>query len=100
MRQIFRRRAKMLAGDINRDVGRRFFKRVQQDADFLDRAATIFQDLHTRPNHGCHLPRFLAHQSRFRARWIILRQLANLVEEFGAVRIVEVLTRQGFGRGG
>ena len=92
-----RRAAQLLARNVDRDIGGRPIERLEQDAHLVAGAAAELDETAMRTDAGGDIGGETVEDRDLGARQIILGQLADLLEQSRAARVVEKFTRQRFG---
>ena len=93
LRETCGRRLHRLAGDVDGHV-QRGPQLLDQDARLAARTAAELDQLAVRAEELRHRGGMLAHDGELGARGIVLGQLADLLEQTAAARVVEILRRQ------
>src|SRR5262245_52643960 len=96
--QALARRRKRAVGDIDADVGANPRQLPQQDLRLEARAGAEFDEYAAGRHALGHLGRVGFEDRGFRARWIILREPRDLLEQLAAARVIEETAGQGLVR--
>ena len=87
-----------LARDFHRRVGNRAMQRSQQEPRLDACAAAVLDEMNIGSQKVGHLRQMLVHDSQLGPRRVVLGQLADLLEQLGAARVVEERGGQRLGR--
>ena len=81
----------MFAGYIHRDISGKPIKPVKQDVGLEARAAAELDKTRLWSDQCCHVTDMCSHNREFSFSQIVFRQLADIVEQFRATRVIEKL---------